>query len=60
MCEPALVVERTGWGRLAWTVPDDGTLPQHPQQVGVIIPDATLTQRLALRWLTRHPATLIA
>ncbi|WP_329343823.1 hypothetical protein OG866_44435 [Streptomyces sp. NBC_00663] len=60
MCEPALVVERTGWGWLAWTVPDDGTLPQLPQQVGVVIPGATLAQQLALRWLTRRPATRIA
>jgi len=60
VCEPALVVERTGWGWLAWTVPDDGTLPQLPHQVGVVTPGATLLPRLAVRWLTRHPATRIA
>ncbi|MFC8349803.1 hypothetical protein [Streptomyces sp. NPDC057280] len=60
LCEPALVVEGTGWGWFAWTVPDDGTLPQLPQQVGVVTRDATLLQRLALGWLTRRPATRIA
>ncbi|MFE1840718.1 hypothetical protein [Streptomyces sviceus] len=59
-CEPALVHERTGWGWLTWSVPCDGTLPDLPRQIGVLTPGATLTQRLALRWLTRHPAHRIA
>ncbi|MER6548476.1 hypothetical protein [Streptomyces sp. NPDC001250] len=59
-CEPALVYERTGWGWLAWTVPGDGTLPEHPKQIGVLTPGATRTQRLAMRWLTRRPAIRIA
>ncbi|MEU6511020.1 hypothetical protein [Streptomyces sp. NPDC046942] len=59
-CEPVLVYERTGWGWLAWTVPGDGTLPEHPRQIGVLAPGATLTQRLAVRWLTRRPALRIA
>ncbi|MDT7847479.1 hypothetical protein [Streptomyces justiciae] len=59
LCEPALVYERTGWGWLAWTVPDDGSLPQRPQQIGILAPKATMTQRLAMRWLTRRPATRI-
>jgi hypothetical protein len=59
-CEPALVHERTGWGWLTWTVPGDGTLPDVPRQIGVLAPGATLKQRLALRWLTRHPAHRIA
>ncbi|MFJ6636761.1 hypothetical protein ACIQMR_36175 [Streptomyces sp. NPDC091376] len=52
--------ERTRWGWLAWPVPGDGTLPEIPQQVGVLTPDATRMQRLALRWLTRRPAQRIA
>ncbi|MGW1055545.1 hypothetical protein [Streptomyces sp. NPDC002521] len=59
-CEPALVHERTRWGWLAWTVPADGTLPEHPQQIGVLTPGATRTQRLAMHWLTRRPAIRIA
>ncbi|WP_236067199.1 hypothetical protein [Streptomyces brasiliscabiei] len=59
-CEPALVYERTGWGWLTWTVPGDGTLPDLPRQIGVLTPGARLKQRLALRWLTRHPAHRIA
>ncbi|MEU6375490.1 hypothetical protein [Streptomyces sp. NPDC046909] len=59
-CEPALVYERTGWGWLAWTVPDDGSLPELPQQIGVITPGAPLRQRLAVRRLTRRPAHRIA
>ncbi|MCQ8833824.1 hypothetical protein [Streptomyces malaysiensis] len=59
-CKPTLVHERTGWGWLTWTVPGDGTLPSLPQQIGVLTPDATLTQRLAVRWLTRRPAHRIA
>ncbi|MFF8932279.1 hypothetical protein ACF1AO_34005 [Streptomyces longwoodensis] len=55
-CEPVLVHERTGWGWLTWTVPSDGTLPDLPRQIGVLSPAATLTQRLAVRWLTRRPA----
>ncbi|WP_249938572.1 hypothetical protein [Streptomyces mirabilis] len=55
-CEPVLVYERTRWGWLAWTVPGDGTPPDHPHQIGVLTPTASRMQRLALRWLTRHPA----
>jgi hypothetical protein len=50
------VYERTRWGWLAWPVPQDGGTPEHPQQIGVLTPAATRTQRLALRWLTRRPA----
>jgi hypothetical protein len=60
MCEPVLVYERTGWGWLAWTVPGDGTLPESPRQIGVLTPGPTMTQRLAVRWLTRRPAHRIA
>ncbi|MCW8101663.1 hypothetical protein [Streptomyces tauricus] len=60
MCEPVLVPERTPWGWLAWTVPGDGTLPEVPHHMGVLTPDATRTQRLALRWLTRRPARYVA
>ncbi|WP_331732596.1 hypothetical protein [Streptomyces sp. NBC_00989] len=59
-CEPAIVYERTRWGWLAWTVPGDGTQPERPWQIGVLPPDATLTQRLAVRWLTRRRAHRIA
>ncbi|MFI9825224.1 hypothetical protein ACIHFC_32960 [Streptomyces sp. NPDC052013] len=59
-CQPVLVHERTSWGWLTWTVPGDGTLPEVPQQIAVLIPDATLAQRLTLRWLTRNPARRIA
>ncbi|MFI6494323.1 hypothetical protein [Streptomyces sp. NPDC050564] len=59
-CQPVLVYERTRWGWLAWTVPSDGTLPETPHQIGVLTPDATCMQRLALRWLTRRPAQRIA
>ncbi|MFI6567122.1 hypothetical protein [Streptomyces sp. NPDC050534] len=59
-CEPVLVVERTGWGWLAWPVPQDGGTPEHPQQMGVLTPAATRAQHLALRWLTRRPARHIA
>ncbi len=52
--------ERTLWGWLAWTVPGDGSPPEIPHQIGVLIPAATRTQRLALRWLTRRPAQRIA
>jgi hypothetical protein len=55
-----LVYERTTWGWLTWTVPGDGTLPELPRQIGVLTPGATMTQRLALRWLTRRPAYRIA
>ncbi|MEU2284248.1 hypothetical protein ABZ614_20275 [Streptomyces sp. NPDC013178] len=59
-CQPVLVHERTSWGWLTWTVPGDGTLPEVPQQIGVLTPGATFPQRLALRWLTRRPAQHIA
>ncbi|MFJ8787014.1 hypothetical protein [Streptomyces sp. NPDC102476] len=59
-CQPVLVHERTSWGWLAWAVPGDGTLPEVPQQIGVLRPAATRTQRLALRWLARRPAWRIA
>ncbi|MFE2687411.1 hypothetical protein [Streptomyces mirabilis] len=59
-CEPVLVYERTRWGWLAWTVPGDGTLPDHPHQIGVLTPTASRMQRLAMRWLTRHPARRLA
>ncbi|WP_234333604.1 hypothetical protein [Streptomyces viridochromogenes] len=52
--------ERTTWGWLIWTVPGDGTLPERPRQIGVLTPGATMTQRLAVRWLTRRPAYRIA
>ncbi|MFH8698802.1 hypothetical protein [Streptomyces chartreusis] len=50
------VYERTGWGWLAWTVPDNGTQPGQPVQIGVLTPGATMMQRLTVRWLTRPPA----
>lgn len=59
-CEPVLVYERTRWGWLAWTVPGDGTPPDQPHQIGVLTPTASRMQRLALRWLTRHPAQRLA
>ncbi|MFD4588295.1 hypothetical protein [Streptomyces sp. NPDC058434] len=59
-CKPVTVYERTRWGWLAWTSPGDDTLPEIPQQIGVLTPDATWLQRLALRWLTRRPAQRIA
>nr|WP_252980779.1 hypothetical protein [Streptomyces chartreusis] len=59
-CRPVLVYERTSWGWLAWTVPGDGTPPELPVQIGVVAPGATWTQRLAVRWLLRHPAHRIA
>ncbi|MFD9511154.1 hypothetical protein [Streptomyces mirabilis] len=59
-CEPVLVYERTRWGWLAWTVPGDGTPPEQPHQIGILTPTASRMQRLALRWLTRHPAHRIA
>ncbi|MFC8660757.1 hypothetical protein [Streptomyces sp. NPDC057199] len=58
-CEPVLVYERTGWGWLAWTVPADGSPPELPHRIGVLPPDATCTDRLAARWLTRRPARRI-
>ncbi|MBQ0850244.1 hypothetical protein J8N05_18805 [Streptomyces sp. BH-SS-21] len=51
--------ERSPWGWFAWTVPGDGTLPEVPHHVGVLAPEATRTQRLALRWLTRCPARYV-
>ncbi|MEV2196580.1 hypothetical protein AB0I02_37235 [Streptomyces phaeochromogenes] len=45
-----------GWGWLAWTVPGDGSAPELPHRVGVLPPDATCTDRLAVYWLTRRPA----
>ncbi|GAX57781.1 hypothetical protein [Streptomyces olivochromogenes] len=59
-CEPVLVYERTRWGWLAWTVPGDGTEPDQPHQIGVLTPTASRMQRLAMRWLTRHPAQRLA
>ncbi|MFD9657698.1 BREX-2 system phosphatase PglZ [Streptomyces mirabilis] len=59
-CEPVLVYERTRWGWLAWTVPGDGTPPEQPHQIGVLTPTVNRMQRLALRWLTRHPAQRLA
>ncbi|MFD5759248.1 hypothetical protein ACFWIZ_29655 [Streptomyces sp. NPDC127044] len=59
-CEPVLVYERTRWGWLAWTVPGDGIPPDHPHQIGVLTPTASRMQRLAMRWLTRHPARRLA
>ncbi|MEU8952572.1 hypothetical protein [Streptomyces sp. NPDC048489] len=59
-CEPVLVYERARWGWLAWTIPGDGTFPDSPHHVGILTPDATRIQRLALRWLTRRPARRIA
>ncbi|MFE5894850.1 hypothetical protein ACFQ6E_38795 [Streptomyces sp. NPDC056462] len=53
---PVLVLERTSWGWLAWTVPGDGTPPELPVQIGVLAPGPTRTQRLARRWLLRGPA----
>ncbi|WP_307532352.1 hypothetical protein [Streptomyces umbrinus] len=58
-CELVLVYERTGWGWLAWTVPADGGTPELPHRVGVLPPDATCTDRLAVYWLTRRPARRI-
>ncbi|MDR6980091.1 hypothetical protein J2X68_006829 [Streptomyces sp. 3330] len=55
-CEPVLLRERTGWGWIDWTVPADGSLPEHPHRVAVFTPVATRPQRLALRWLARRPA----
>ncbi|MFE3268912.1 hypothetical protein [Streptomyces sp. NPDC059215] len=52
--------ERARWGWLAWTIPGDGTFPDSPHHVGILTPDATRMQRLALRWLTRRPARLIS
>ncbi|MGW2291229.1 hypothetical protein [Streptomyces phaeochromogenes] len=51
-----LVHERTRWGWFTWIVLGDGSAPQTPHRIGVLTPDATLMQRLALRWLTRRPA----
>ncbi|MEN1889730.1 hypothetical protein [Streptomyces mirabilis] len=48
------------WGWLAWTVPGDGTPPEHPHQIGVLTPTASRMQHLSLRWLTRNPAHRIA
>lgn len=58
-CELVLVYERSQWGWLAWTVPADGSPPELPHGIGVLPPDATRTDRLALRWLTRRPARRI-
>ncbi|MFF5481031.1 hypothetical protein ACFY5C_27420 [Streptomyces sp. NPDC012935] len=55
-----LVHERTSWGWLAWAVPGDGTSPELPAQIGVLVPGATRTPRLAVRWLLRRPAHRIA
>ncbi|MFD5074527.1 hypothetical protein [Streptomyces sp. NPDC058371] len=58
-CELELVHEHTAWGWLAWIVPGDGSMPEIPQQIGVLTPAATRIQRLAVRWLTRRPAQRI-
>lgn len=58
--QPVLVHERTSWGWLAWTVPGDGAPPELPVQIGVLVPGATWTQRLGVRWLLRRPAHRIA
>ncbi|MFD3503128.1 hypothetical protein ACFWWT_38160 [Streptomyces sp. NPDC058676] len=55
-CEPVLIRERTGWGWIDWTVPADGSLPEHPHRIAVFTPLTTRPQRLALRWLARRPA----
>ncbi|MEU3734548.1 hypothetical protein AB0E81_34905 [Streptomyces sp. NPDC033538] len=55
-CEPALIRERTGWGWIDWTVPADGSLPQHPDRIAVFSPVTTRAQRLGLRWLARRSA----
>lgn len=54
--QPVPVYERTGWGWLAWPTPGDGTAPELPVQIGVLAPGAIMRQRLAMRWLLRHPA----
>lgn len=54
--EPYLVHEHTGWGWLAWTVPNDGSTPDQPHRIGVLPPSATRADRLAGRWLARHQA----
>ncbi|MFF0142616.1 hypothetical protein ACFYRN_40065 [Streptomyces sp. NPDC005227] len=59
-CRPVLVYERGRWGWLAWTIPDDGTIPTAPHHVGVLDPTATRIQSLAVRWLTRRPAHRVA
>lgn len=55
-CEPVLIRERTPWGFMDWTVPAGDRPPEHPHRIGVLTPAATRAQRLALRWLARHPA----
>ncbi|MEU5893354.1 hypothetical protein ABZ835_41960 [Streptomyces sp. NPDC047461] len=38
----------------------DGSPPELPRQIGVLIPGGSLVQRLAMRRLTRYPARRIA
>lgn len=54
-CEPVLIRERPGWGRIDWTVSADGSPPQQPDRIAVFSPLASRTQRLGLRWLARRP-----
>ncbi|MGW3651663.1 hypothetical protein [Streptomyces sp. NPDC000878] len=54
--EPYLVHERTEWGWIAWTVPDDGGTPEQPHRIGILPPSATRADRLAMRWLARRQA----
>ncbi|MGW3631862.1 hypothetical protein ACWD7F_17130 [Streptomyces sp. NPDC005122] len=49
-CKPVLVLESTGWGWLAWTVPSDGSLPRIPHQISVIGPCTGRVYRAVLRW----------
>ncbi|MER5918263.1 hypothetical protein ABT124_50575 [Streptomyces sp. NPDC001982] len=58
-CEPVLIRERAGWGWIDWTVLADGSLPERPHWIAVLIPIATRAQRLALRWPARRPARRI-
>ncbi|MGW1562780.1 hypothetical protein ACWCQ1_40715 [Streptomyces sp. NPDC002144] len=58
-CELVLVYERTSWDWLAWTVSGDGSPPEIPHRIAVLVPGATRRQRLALRWLARRPARRI-
>ncbi|MFE5141259.1 hypothetical protein ACFRDV_26925 [Streptomyces fagopyri] len=44
------MLESTGWGWLAWTVPSDGSLPRIPHQIGVLAPHTGRLLRAVLRW----------
>ncbi|MFD5814698.1 hypothetical protein [Streptomyces sp. NPDC127038] len=57
---PALVHESTRWGWLAWPVSANGSVPDQPLRIGILIPKATRWHCLALRWLTRHPVHRIS